>query len=83
MGKSKNGTSMKKTLGLMGVSMNAMALIAPGAFLWLNYQAQAAQVLIAECGLDMTVFPTVGHSRPGLAPAPAPREGSPLRRPEA
>jgi transposase len=24
-------------------------------------QAQAAQVLIAECGLDMTVFPTVGH----------------------
>jgi transposase len=24
-------------------------------------QAHAAQVLIAECGLDMTVFPTVGH----------------------
>jgi transposase len=24
-------------------------------------QAQAAQVLIAECGLDMTIFPTVGH----------------------
>ena len=24
-------------------------------------QAQAAQVLIAECGLDMSVFPTVGH----------------------
>jgi transposase len=24
-------------------------------------QAHAAQVLIAECGLDMTIFPTVGH----------------------
>src|SRR6202044_1676812 len=24
-------------------------------------QAHAAQVLIAECGLDMSVFPTVGH----------------------
>jgi Transposase IS116/IS110/IS902 family len=24
-------------------------------------QAHAAQVLIAECGLDMTVFPTAGH----------------------
>ena len=35
---------MKKTLGLMGLTINAMALIAPGAFLWLNYQAQAAQV---------------------------------------
>jgi APA family basic amino acid/polyamine antiporter len=35
---------LKKTLGLMGLMINAMALIAPGAFLWLNYQAQAAQV---------------------------------------
>ena len=24
-------------------------------------QAHAAQVLIAECGLDMSLFPTVGH----------------------
>jgi len=35
---------MKKTLTLTGLTINAMALIAPGAFLWLNYQAQAAQV---------------------------------------
>jgi amino acid transporter len=35
---------MKKTLGLLGLTINAMALIAPGAFLWLNYQAQAAQI---------------------------------------
>ena len=33
---------MKKTLGLTGVTMNAMALIAPGAFLWLTFQLQAA-----------------------------------------
>ncbi|MGD0657223.1 MAG: hypothetical protein ABSD38_04085 [Syntrophorhabdales bacterium] len=29
-------------LGLVGASMNAMALIAPGAFLWITYQLQAA-----------------------------------------
>jgi basic amino acid/polyamine antiporter, APA family len=32
---------MKSTLGLTGLTMNAMALIAPGAFLWLTFQAQA------------------------------------------
>ncbi|HYK98637.1 MAG TPA: APC family permease [Candidatus Acidoferrales bacterium] len=36
---------MKKTLGLTGVTVNAMALIAPGAFLWITYQLQAAQTL--------------------------------------
>ena len=35
---------MKKTLGLFGLTINAMAFIAPGAFLWLTIQAQAAQV---------------------------------------
>jgi basic amino acid/polyamine antiporter, APA family len=35
---------LKKTLSLAGLTINAMALIAPGAFLWLNYQTQAAQV---------------------------------------
>src|ERR1039458_2252473 len=29
------------TLGLTGLTSNAMALIAPGAFLWLTYQMQA------------------------------------------
>lgn len=33
---------MKPTLGLTGVTINAMALIAPGAFLWTTYQLQAA-----------------------------------------
>src|SRR6266852_4815308 len=40
-------TGMKKTLGLTGVTVNAMALIAPGAFLWMTYQIQAANTDIA------------------------------------
>ena len=32
---------MKPTLGLTGLTMNAMALIAPGAFLWLTFLIQA------------------------------------------
>ena len=37
-------TGMKKTLGLTGVTVNAMALIAPGAFLWITFQLQAANI---------------------------------------
>ncbi len=37
----QTATGMKKTLGLTGVTVNAMALIAPGAFLWLTFQLQA------------------------------------------
>ncbi|MGA3028623.1 MAG: APC family permease [Bryobacteraceae bacterium] len=36
-----DNTEMKPTLGLTGLTMNAMALIAPGAFLWLTFAAQA------------------------------------------
>jgi len=53
---STTGTSgMKKTLGLTGVTINAMALIAPGAFLWITYQLQAANTDIAgnSTALDM------------------------------
>jgi len=32
---------MKATLGLTGLTMNAMALIAPGAFLWLTFAQQS------------------------------------------
>jgi APA family basic amino acid/polyamine antiporter len=32
----------RKTLGLTGITINAMALVAPGAFAWLLYQAQLA-----------------------------------------
>jgi amino acid transporter len=38
------GPELKKTLSLSGLTINAMALIAPGAFLWLTFQLQAAQV---------------------------------------
>ncbi len=34
---------MKPTLGLTGLTMNAMALIAPGAFLWLTFFLQATE----------------------------------------
>jgi len=37
----KSTTEMKATLGLTGLTMNAMALIAPGAFLWLTFSIQA------------------------------------------
>ena len=35
---------MKRSLTLTGVTVNAMALIAPGAFLWTTFQIQAGQV---------------------------------------
>jgi basic amino acid/polyamine antiporter, APA family len=38
----ETSTGMKPTLSLTGVTINAMALIAPGAFLWTTYQLQAA-----------------------------------------
>ena len=34
---------MQATLGLTGLTMNAMALIAPGAFLWLTFAPQATE----------------------------------------
>jgi len=36
-----NAPEMKQSLGLTGLTMNAMALIAPGAFLWLTFYIQA------------------------------------------
>ena len=47
---------MKKTLGLTGVTVNAMALIAPGAFMWLTFQMQAAQVDLAGATTAMDMF---------------------------
>ena len=34
-------STTKATLGLTGLTINAMALIAPGAFLWLTFQIQS------------------------------------------
>ena len=36
-----NKPATKGTLGLTGLTSNAMALIAPGAFLWLTFQIQS------------------------------------------
>jgi len=41
MTENTTATEMKQTLGLTGLTMNAMALIAPGAFLWLTFFIQA------------------------------------------
>ena len=45
---------MKKTLGLTGLTVNAMALIAPGAFLWLTFAMQA-QYGKPTAGSDMWI----------------------------
>jgi amino acid transporter len=41
MAEEKSAPEMQKTLGLTGLTSNAMALIAPGAFLWLTFAIQA------------------------------------------
>jgi amino acid transporter len=45
---------MVKTLSLTGVSVNAMALIAPGAFLWITYEVQVGQTVPG--GTDSTAL---------------------------
>ncbi len=42
MSDATSGPTTKPTLGLTGLTSNAMALIAPGAFLWLTYYMQSA-----------------------------------------
>jgi amino acid transporter len=48
-----SGTQAKKTLGLTGLTSNAMALIAPGAFLWLTF---GPQVLTGAPGAGMAMW---------------------------
>lgn len=50
---------MKKTLGLTGVTVNAMALIAPGAFLWITYQVQSAQSTPGGDSTAMDMWPGI------------------------
>ena len=49
-------TGFRKTLTLTGVTVNAMALIAPGAFLWITYQLQAAQVDAAGTSTALDIW---------------------------
>ncbi|HEV2281002.1 MAG TPA: APC family permease [bacterium] len=50
-------TGFRKSLTLTGVTVNAMALIAPGAFLWITYQLQAAQVDPSGASTAMDIWP--------------------------
>jgi len=52
-------TEMKKTLGLTGVTVNAMALIAPGAFLWITYQVQVANTTPGGDSTAMDMWPGI------------------------
>ena len=45
---------MKRTLSLTGLTINAMALIAPGAFLWTTFQSQSLQAVAGQTtAMDM------------------------------
>src|SRR5260370_10928072 len=54
-----DAVEMKPTLGLTGLTMNAMALIAPGAFLWLTFAGQAAAGATAPAMWIGILFATV------------------------
>src|SRR5579862_1846044 len=47
---------MKATLGLTGVTVNAMALIAPGAFLWITFFTQANQAYPSAVAMWAGIF---------------------------
>jgi amino acid transporter len=55
----EDAATMKPTLGLTGLTMNAMALIAPGAFLWLTFAGQAAAGATAPSMWMGIVFATL------------------------
>src|SRR3974390_3553054 len=49
-----DASEMKRTLSLTGLTINAMALIAPGAFLWTTFQSQSLQSVNGQTtALDM------------------------------
>jgi APA family basic amino acid/polyamine antiporter len=47
---------MQATLGLTGVTVNAMALIAPGAFLWITFVLQAGYVFPSGLAMWAGIF---------------------------
>jgi hypothetical protein len=46
--------TMQPTFGLTGVPINAIALIAPGAFLWTTYEPQSAPGSVSK--MSFAVF---------------------------
>jgi basic amino acid/polyamine antiporter, APA family len=59
---SKGGVAVTPTLGLTGVTMNAMALIAPGAFLWITYQLQAAATAPNGASVASDIWAGIGFA---------------------
>jgi len=56
MAQSNEAPKMKATLGLTGVTVNAMALIAPGAFLWLTFAGQANEAFPSGVAMWSGIF---------------------------
>ncbi|MGB6561621.1 MAG: APC family permease, partial [Candidatus Binataceae bacterium] len=50
---------MKPTLGLTGVTVNAMALIAPGAFLWITFVVQAGYAYPSGMAMWAGIFAAI------------------------
>jgi amino acid transporter len=59
MSLNKTAITDNKKLGLMGATVNAMALIAPGAFLWITYQMQAAATAPNGASIAMDIWPGI------------------------
>ncbi len=53
------GPKIVPTLGFMGAAINAMALIAPGAFLWITYQMQAAATATSGASAALDMWPGI------------------------
>jgi APA family basic amino acid/polyamine antiporter len=51
--------TMKATLGLTGVTVNAMALIAPGAFLWITFVVQAGYAYPSGMAMWAGIFAAI------------------------
>ncbi|MGB6553932.1 MAG: APC family permease [Candidatus Binataceae bacterium] len=56
MAESNEAPKMKATLGLTGVTVNAMALIAPGAFLWITFVQQAGYAFPSGMAMWSGIF---------------------------
>ena len=56
-------STSRATLGLTGFTINAMALIAPGAFLWLTFQIQSLYGAPMAAHIDATAIALLALSR--------------------
>ena len=53
---------VKPSLGLTGATVNAMALIAPGAFLWITFQLQAAATAPSGASVGSDIWAGIGFA---------------------